>query len=59
MEMITIRVLPDAKIQAAIVEAATVFEAKVIANLNKYHAIKATTARLIPTDRRIDLDISL
>ncbi len=58
LDMATIRVLPDAKIQAAIIEAATAFEARVQAVIDNYHAIKASGARLIPTERRIEQEIS-
>lgn len=59
MEMVTIRVLPDEKIQAAIVAAATEFENRIQAAVEKYHAIKVSGARLLPTVRRIEQDISL
>lgn len=58
LEMPTIRVLPDEAMQAAIVAAATAFEAKVQAVVDKYHAIKKTPARLIPTERVVWEDIS-
>lgn len=59
MDMTTIRVLPDAKIQDAIVEAATVFETKIKAAVAKYQEIKQSGARMIPTERRIELEIAL
>lgn len=59
MEMAIIRVYPDKKIQDAIIEAATVFEAKIIKTIEKYETIKKSGARMIPTERRIELEISL
>lgn len=59
MEMTTIRVLPDEKIQAAIIAAATAFEERVQAVIDNYHAIKASGARLIPTERRVEQEIML
>ena len=59
LDMVTIRVFPDAKIQAAIIEAATAFEARVQAVIDNYHSIKASGAKLIPTERRVEQEISL
>lgn len=59
MEMVTIRVLPDAKIQTAIIEAATAFEARVQAVIDKYRAIQQSGARLIPTERRVVQEIMI
>jgi len=59
MEMSVVRVYPDTTIQAAIIEAAISFEARVQAVINKYHAIKATPARLIMTERRVEQEITL
>lgn len=60
LPMFTHRVLPDEKIQAAIIEAATVFHDK----LDKFLAIyeeklKDDTLRLIPTERKIIEDITV
>lgn len=49
--MITIRVYPDSKIQAAIVEAAAAFERQVCERIDQYNATMASEARLIPTER--------
>lgn len=57
LSMITIRVFPNAKIQAAIVEAAMAFEAKVAEKLARYHEVMASGARLIPTERRIEQEM--
>ncbi len=51
--MATVRVLPDEKIQAAIVEAATAFEARLAEKMAKYEAVLASKARLLPTVRKI------
>ena len=57
MEMVTIRVYPDAKIQAAIVEAATQFESKILEIISVYKSIIGCGLRLIPTVRRVEQDI--
>lgn len=55
LPMATIRVFPDFKIQGAIVEAATAFEARLAEKWAIYDAqIASTKTRLIPTERRID-----
>ena len=54
MPMATFRVFPDAKIQTAIIEAATAFELKVQSMVDKYHETCAGPARLIPTERRVE-----
>ena len=51
--MATVRVYPDEKIQTAIVEAATAFEARLAEKLAKYEAVIASKARLIETKRKI------
>lgn len=53
LPMATVRILPSAKIQEAIIAAATAFEEKLASNLTKYEAVLASKARLIPTVRRI------
>ena len=57
MEMAVVRVLPDEKIQAAIVAAATAFEAKVQEKIAKYNTIMESDARLIPTERKVEQEI--
>lgn len=59
MLMATFRVMADATIQAAIIAAATAFEDKVKAVIAEYYAIQASGARLIPTERRIEQEISV
>lgn len=54
LPMIVIRVFPDAIVQNAIIEAATAFEARVQAKVNKWHEIVATYDRLVPTERHIE-----
>lgn len=58
LEMAVIRVYPSEEIQSAIKDAATVFEAKINAVVKKYHEVKKSGARLIPTVRRIEQEIS-
>lgn len=53
LPMATIRVYPDPKFQAAIIDAATAFEWRIAEKLERYHAILKTNARLIPTERKI------
>jgi len=59
LSMAVIRVFPDAKIQAAIIAAATAFESRVQAVIDKYHSVHRTPARLIPTERRVYQEITL
>lgn len=53
LPMATVRVYPDAKSQAAIIEAATAFEARLGVAHAKYKELLASDARLIPTERKI------
>lgn len=53
LPMATIRVFPDPIIQAAIVSAATGFEARIAARLADYNEALTSGARLIPTERKI------
>lgn len=57
LPMIPIRVFPDARVQAAIVEAAAAFEAKLAEKLAVYRAVLETNKRLIPTERRIEQEM--
>jgi len=59
LEMPAIRVYPNPVIHAAIIAAATAFEAKVQEKVDAYHAVKKTKARLIPTERRVEQEIML
>lgn len=54
LPMATVRVLPDEKIQAAIIDAATAFEKRLSEAQAKYESVVASkTTRLIPTERKI------
>lgn len=53
LPMLTIRVYPDPKIQAAIVQAAETFEAKIAAKMKEYQAVLGSDARLVATERKI------
>ena len=61
LPMAVIRMWPDDKIQAAILEAASAFEVKLASKMDEYIAIAelATGARLIPTERRVEQEIVL
>lgn len=59
LPMAVIRVLPDPKIMDAIVQAATAFEAKIAEKIKVYRAALDSSARLIPTERRIEQEITL
>lgn len=56
LPMVTIRMEPDEKIQAAIVEAAAGFEAKLAERMSAY-AEASKLARLIPTERRVEQEM--
>ena len=54
LPMVVIRVYPDAKIQEAIIQAATDFEAKIAEKWAIYRAAKTMkAARMVPTERRV------
>lgn len=53
LPMVTIRVFPDAKIQSAIMGAATDFEARLAEKLKAYNEALASGARLVPTKRKV------
>ncbi len=57
LPMATVRVMPDAKIQAAILEAATAFESRIAEAKERFTSVVASQARLIPTERKIYEDI--
>ena len=52
LPMIAIRVYPDDKVQAAIIEAAAEFEARLQEGLEDYHSALLSDARLVPTERK-------
>jgi hypothetical protein len=53
LPMVTVTVEPDEKIQAAIVDAATAFEARLVAAQAKYNELLAS-GDMIPTERKIE-----
>ena len=55
--MATVRVYPDEKIQAAILEAVTAFEERLAIAMRKYGEVVSSSKRLIPTIRRITEEI--
>ena len=57
LPMATVRVYPDEKIQAAILEAVTAFEERLAIALRKYGEVVSSSKRLIPTIRRITEEI--
>lgn len=59
MPMVSIRVLPDPKIQDAIIAAATAFEQRLTAKLGEYSAAIKSGRRLVPTQRRIEQEITI
>lgn len=59
LPMIVIRVYPDPEIQAAVINAATEFELRVQAVVNKFREATDTGARLFPTERKIYEEMTL
>ncbi len=57
LPMATVRVYPDATIQAAIEAAATAFEARVADKIALFNSALKSQARLIPTERKIELEM--
>ena len=53
LPMATVRVYPDEKVQAAILEAASAFESRMTLMQERYYKVLASQARLIPTERKI------
>lgn len=53
LPMATVRVLPDATIQDAIIAAATAFEERMKVAMETFNSVMASKARLIPTVRKI------
>lgn len=53
LPMATVRVYPDDKVQAAIIEAASAFEERLTTAHAKFASVLASKARLIPTKRKI------
>ena len=59
LPMATIRVFPDASIQDAIIEAAAAFEARLAERLAQYEAAQSSGLRLLPTTRRVEVEITI
>lgn len=59
LPMVTIRIYPDEKVQAAIVEAAAAFEARMVEKMTAYGAALVFNRRLIATERRIEQEMFL
>lgn len=59
MPMVTIRVEPDEDHQAAIVAAAAAFEATLAEQWMEYRQQQASGLRLIPTERRIEMEMQV
>ena len=59
LHMAVIRVYPDPKIQDAIVTAAAAFERRLAEKMERYQNVLASTARLIPTERRVELEMHI
>lgn len=59
MPMATVRVFQSKEIQAAILCAATEFEGRMIVAHSRYDALLESKARLIPTIRKIELEMHL
>lgn len=58
LPMATVRVFPDSKVQAAILEAAQAFEERMVAAHAKFSAVLSSpSVRLIPTERRIEQEM--
>jgi hypothetical protein len=53
LHMATVRVEPIAEIQDAIIAAASAFEKRLLEKMEKYEAVLASKARLLPTKRKI------
>ena len=56
LPMATMRVLPDERIQEAIIDAATRFEGSIQENLCRYNA-RINAGKFIPTERKIEQEI--
>lgn len=57
LPMCVIRVWPDPVVQAAILEAAAAFEARIAKRLDEYRELLASDGQLIPTERRIEMEM--
>lgn len=59
LPMVVLRVYPDAKVQAEIIEAAEAFEQTVAALIDSFGDAVASYMRLFPTERRIEQEMIL
>jgi YqaJ-like viral recombinase domain len=59
LHMATLRAYPDDRVKSAILEASAAFEARLAEKLTRYHEILASKARLVPTERRVEVEIYL
>lgn len=59
LPMVTLRVFPDLAMQDAIVNAAAAFEAELALRMIAYSGRLASDARLLPTERRKELEMHL
>ncbi len=59
LPMATVRVFPDREIQTAIIEAASAFHDRIDTKLIEFAAVLRSDARLIPTERRVEQEITL
>lgn len=57
LPMPTIRIFPDPKIQSAIVDAAAAFENRLAEKWTEYRTALASGARLIATERRVEVEM--
>jgi hypothetical protein len=59
LPMVTMRVFPDREMQEAIIAAASSFENKLAERLSQYEAAMRSKSRLVPTERTMELEITL
>lgn len=59
MPMAVIRVYPDDKVQAAIIEAGQAFSEEIAARMDAYQAAIKSDALLVPTERRVEQEMHL
>lgn len=59
LPMLTLRVYPDAKVQEAILAAAEAFEERLAEKRAAWGDVLTSSARLIPTQRRVEMEMQL
>lgn len=57
MPMVTVRVYPIPHVQKAILEASAAFEKRLAEKLERYQSTLTSKARLLPTERRVELQM--